>query len=72
MNSDLGQPAPHSRLGRGLHGDGAAGLDLENVLEHPDPLLQDVGRISRQVEGLLLRNQLMREQGDELELGAER
>lgn len=63
MASDLCQPASHSGLGSRLHGNRAAGLYFEYVLQNSDPLLEDVGRIRSQVEGLLLCDQLIRGEG---------
>lgn len=59
LPSHLCQPTCDGGLGAGFHGNRAAGLDFEDVLQNSDPLLQDVGRIGRQAEGLLLRDQLI-------------
>lgn len=55
----LCEPTPDGGLGRGLHRERAAGLDFDDVLQNPDPVLQDIGRVGGQVEGLLLSNQLL-------------
>lgn len=39
----LCEPTPDGGLGRGLHRQGAAGLDFDDVLQNPDPVLQDIG-----------------------------
>lgn len=39
----LCEPPPDGGLGRGLHRQRAAGLDFDDVLQNPDPVLQDVG-----------------------------
>lgn len=58
----LGQPALHSGLGAPLRRRWRPnGLDLQQALQNTDPLLQQAGRVSRQVVGLLLRDEL----GDE-------
>lgn len=41
--SHLCKPASHSGLSTDFHGNRAAGLDFEYVLQNSDPLLQDVG-----------------------------
>lgn len=60
----LGQPALHRGLGAALRqGWRPNGLDLQQALEYSDPLLQQAGRISRQVVGFLLRDELWRGEG---------
>ena len=55
----LGQPALHGGLGAPLrHGWRPNGLDLQQALQDTDPFLQQAGRVSRQVVGLLLRDEL--------------
>lgn len=55
----LGQPALHGGLGAPLRwGWRPNGLDLQQALQDTDPLLQQAGRVSRQVVGLLLRDEL--------------
>ena len=71
LSPHLCEPASHGGLGRGLHRDRAAGLDFEYVLQNPDPLLQDVGWIGGQIEGLLLCNQLIRRKGEKYGKNAE-
>lgn len=39
----LCEPTPDGGLGRGLHRQRAAGLDFDDVLQNPDPVLQDIG-----------------------------
>lgn len=64
MTSDLRKPTSHRGLCSRLHGKRATGLDFEYILQNPDPLLQDVGWIRGQIEGLLLCNQLIRWKGE--------
>lgn len=55
----LCQPTGDGGLCTGFHGNRAAGLDFEDVLQDSYPLLQDIGRIGSQTESLLLRDQLI-------------
>lgn len=64
MMNHLCKPASHGGLCPRLHGNRAAGSDFQDVLQNSDPLLQDVGRVSGQIEGLLLRDQLMARKGE--------
>lgn len=58
-HSYLGQPALHSGLRAPLRrGWRPNGLDLQQALQDTDPLLQQAGRVSCQVVGLLLRDEL--------------
>lgn len=59
MSSHLCQPTCDGGLGAGFHGNWAAGLDFEDVLQDSDPFLQDIGRIGSQTESLLLCDQLI-------------
>lgn len=60
QSTDLCEPASHGGFLSHLHRNGAAGLDLQNVLQNSDPLLQDIGGVSGQEKGRLLCNQLIR------------
>ena len=58
-NPYLSQPALHGGLGAPLRqGWRPNGLDLQQALQDTDPLLQQARRVSRQVVGLLLRDEL--------------